>query len=48
MYESVKAANPGKKMTDITKIISEQYKALAKDKVDEYEQKYKDNKTVYE
>lgn len=35
-------------MTDITKIISEQYKQLPKDKIDSYEQKYKDSKAIFE
>ncbi|CAK95181.1 unnamed protein product (macronuclear) [Paramecium tetraurelia] len=48
VYQQVKDANPGKKMTDITKIISEQYKQLAKDKIDQYEQKYKDSKAIFE
>jgi hypothetical protein len=48
VYEAVKSANPGKKMTDITKLISEQYKQLSAEKVTEYEHKYKANKEVYE
>ncbi|CAD8104090.1 unnamed protein product [Paramecium sonneborni] len=48
VYQQVKDAHPGKKMTDITKIISEQYKQLPKDKIDLYEQKYKDNKAIFE
>ena len=44
----MKTANPGKKMTEITKLISEHYKLLSGDKSKEYEERYKENKSAYE
>jgi hypothetical protein len=44
----VKQENPGKKMTDITKLISELYKSLSKEKIEEYEKKYKASKEQFE
>jgi len=41
----VKKENPGKKMTEITKLISELYKKLTKEEIAAYEAKYKDSKT---
>jgi hypothetical protein len=34
-------------MTDLTKIVSEEYKKLTKEKLDEYETKYKGTKQVF-
>lgn len=48
VYQNVKKENPDKKITEITKLISEDYKKLTKDELEKYEDIYKKNKVVFD